>query len=249
MWSRGAASVLCHKDSTAGNANCSLADKVQTTTDKLYRQMTRLLWIISVYLLVYVHLILLLVLLYIILVCCKTLCLICLACCINKVWLIEWLMDFCHHAGRAPGDWSKRSVPGHLQHEEERGTGITEGSWKCLTWKCFFSPKVRHWKLFFWKKTHFGMVDRTHTVCTSWVTTLPLCAFSESPLKTFHWNDVMWHMSHIKKTLTVCLCLQGENGKAVVEVRHLEASFFSKWVLLLNLSLFCAGFRMEVMPC
>lgn len=33
-------------------------------------------------------------------------------------------------------------------------------------------------------------------------------------------------MSHIKKTLTVCLCLQGENGKAVVEVRHLEAFFF-----------------------
>lgn len=33
-------------------------------------------------------------------------------------------------------------------------------------------------------------------------------------------------MSHIKKTLTVCLCLQGENGKAVVEVRHLEHFFF-----------------------
>lgn len=30
-------------------------------------------------------------------------------------------MDFCPHTGRAPGDRSQRSVPGHLQHEEEGG--------------------------------------------------------------------------------------------------------------------------------
>lgn len=32
-----------------------------------------------------------------------------------------------HRAGRAAGDRPQRSVPGHLQHEEEGGLRLTEG--------------------------------------------------------------------------------------------------------------------------
>lgn len=32
-----------------------------------------------------------------------------------------------HRAGRAAGDRPQRSVPGHLQHEEEGGRGLAEG--------------------------------------------------------------------------------------------------------------------------
>lgn len=47
----------------------------------------------------------------------------------------ETLMDnntnvpsFCPHTGRAPGHRSERSLPGHLQHEKERGRGLAEGN-------------------------------------------------------------------------------------------------------------------------
>lgn len=39
------------------------------------------------------------------------------------------VLYFLHHTGGAIGRWSERSLPGHLQLEEERGRGFSEGNW------------------------------------------------------------------------------------------------------------------------
>lgn len=113
------------------------------------------------------------------------------------------------HTGRAPGHRPERSVPGHLQHEEERSRGLTEGN--CSEASdftlegVFFFFFFKSWtvKTFsFWKKSVLvwssGRVDRVHAVqhvqCLLNVNTASLCSFNESHLQTFHWSDVKWHM-------------------------------------------------------
>ena len=87
-------------------------------------------------------------------------------------------MCFCAHTGRAPGHRSERPLPGHLQHEEEGGRGLSEGK---LAQKHFFTlekvffsfQKLDSDNIFFVKEKHVGVVmweggQGTHcTVCTS----------------------------------------------------------------------------------